>query len=294
MEDTKVAVEVTTPASAVETPKADNGAAKRTRSRKPRNKTPAASTDDVPTTQGADREKRTRSRRTRVNSNADEQVNTRQTREFKNVFGDAIIEPEQIRDTCIEKAESTFLEPEVLLSKLQGRSNLTKHVRVHERACELDERYAILDFSLRSKTRHSKEIDNSYYLARNDPSIWNNVRDGNTLLIEYLEENKVENVTFLRQGLPKFFSLTSDAVSEQRRSSLPRDAEQAYYQYDTLAQVKKALMQGSKVEVHRSLKTNGDGAHVTWSTELNSWVITSQNVSIVARNEKEIKSLYPE
>ena len=44
----------------------------------------------------------------------------------------------------------------------------------------------------------------------------------------------------------------------------------------------------------RSLKTNGDGAHVTWSTILNAWVVTSQNVSIVARNEKDVKTLYPE
>ena len=53
-------------------------------------------------------------------------------------------------------------------------------------------------------------------------------------------------------------------------------------------------MEGAKVEVLRSLKTNGDGAHVTWSTILNAWVVSSQNVSIVARNEKEVKSLYPE
>mmetsp|Transcript_33045 Transcript_33045/g.40916 ORF Transcript_33045/g.40916 Transcript_33045/m.40916 type:complete len:175 (+) Transcript_33045:675-1199(+) len=53
-------------------------------------------------------------------------------------------------------------------------------------------------------------------------------------------------------------------------------------------------MEGNQVEVIRSLKTNGDGAQVTWSTELSSWVITSQNVSIVARNEKDVKTLYPE
>lgn len=101
-------------------------------------------------------------------------------------------------------------------------------------------------------------------------------------------------MSFLRQGLPKFFTLTAEAVSEEKRTNLPRDNEQAYYQYDTLAQVRKALMEGAKVEVHRSLKTNGDGAHVTWSALLNAWVITSQNVSIVARHEKDIKTLYPE
>lgn len=93
-------------------------------------------------------------------------------------------------------------------------------------------------------------------------------------------------MTFLRQGLPKFYNLSADAVSEEKRSTLSRDPELAYYHYDTLAQVKKALMEGSKVEVLRSLKTNGDGAHVTWSTILNAWVVTSQNVSIVARDEQ--------
>ena len=101
-------------------------------------------------------------------------------------------------------------------------------------------------------------------------------------------------MTFLRQGLPKFFNLSADAVSEDKRAILPRDAESAYYHYDTLAQVRKALMEGAKVEVLRSLKTNGDGAHVTWSTILNAWVVTSQNVSIVARDEREVKTCYPE
>ena len=43
-------------------------------------------------------------------------------------------------------------------------------------------------------------------------------------------------------------------------SSLQRDEEQAYQQYETLAQVRRALMDGDEVEVIRSLKTNGDGA----------------------------------
>lgn len=56
---------------------------------------------------------------------------------------------------------------------------------------------------------------------------------------------------------------------------LPRDAELAYQQYDTLAQVRKALMQGDKVQVLRSLKTNGDGANITWCKKLNAWIITT-------------------
>jgi len=47
-------------------------------------------------------------------------------------------------------------------------------------------------------------------------------------------------------------------------------------------------MQGFQVEVIRSLKTNGDGACVTWSPQVNAWVITSQNVSILARTERDV------
>ena len=123
-----------------------------------------------------------------------------------------------------------------------------------------------------------------------------NVRDGNSLLLKYCadEENKVESVTTLRCGLPRFFNLSADSVRSERFTSLATNEEQAYYQYETLAQVRRALMEGAQVELISSLKTNGDCAHLTWSTELDAWVITSQNVSIVAKNEKEVKTLYPE
>jgi hypothetical protein len=53
-------------------------------------------------------------------------------------------------------------------------------------------------------------------------------------------------------------------------------------------------MEGYKVEVLRSLKTNGDSAYVSWSEPVDAWVITSQNVSLLARNEKDVKTHYPE
>ena len=53
-------------------------------------------------------------------------------------------------------------------------------------------------------------------------------------------------------------------------------------------------MEGKQVEVVRSLKTNGDGACLSWEPRLSAWVITSQNVSILARTEQDVKTLYPE
>ena len=73
-------------------------------------------------------------------------------------------------------------------------------MRVHERVCEIDDRFGIMDFSLKAKSRHSKDIDSAYAQARADASVWTNVRDGNTLLLEYNqdEDNRLSGVSFLR------------------------------------------------------------------------------------------------
>ena len=160
--------------------------------------------------------------------------------EFRNAFGEAIIEPEQIRDTCINSAEQAFLAPSDLLDKLQGENKsqaFARQVRVHERVCELDERFGVLDFTIKARSRNSKDIEHAYFQAHNDLTVWTNVRDGNTLLLEYNpdEDNRLQGVTFLRQGLPKFFNLTADAVHAETSKVLPRDQELAYQQYESLA-----------------------------------------------------------
>ena len=112
---------------------------------------------------------------------------------------------------------------------------------------------------------------------RNDLSYLINVRDGNSLLVKYSadEDKRLESVTNLRCGLPRFFNLNVDSVHRERFANLSNNEELAYYQYETMAQVRRALMEGAQVELVRSLKTNGDCTHLTWSTELDAWVITS-------------------
>mmetsp|Transcript_27683 Transcript_27683/g.36964 ORF Transcript_27683/g.36964 Transcript_27683/m.36964 type:complete len:105 (+) Transcript_27683:375-689(+) len=104
-------------------------------------------------------------------------------------------------------------------------------MRVHERVCEIDDRYSVVDYSLKAKSRHCKDIDRAYFSTRNDLSILSNVRDGNSLLLEYNaeEDNRLQRVSILRQGLPKYFNLSSDAVHRENHACLPRDEEQAYY-----------------------------------------------------------------
>ena len=110
--------------------------------------------------------KRARSRRNNNRErNTEGGASSRKTREFRNVFGDAIIEPEQIRETCIESAEQSFLAPADLLEQLQGdnRKPLSRQVRLHERVCEIDDRYGVLDFTLKSRSRNTKDIEHAYF-----------------------------------------------------------------------------------------------------------------------------------
>ena len=87
-------------------------------------------------------------------------------------------------------------------------------MRTHERVCEIDDRFSVVDFSIKAKSRHCNDMDQAYFQTRNDLSMWTNVRDGNSLLLEYNpeEDNRLQSVSYLRHGLPKFYTLSPDAV----------------------------------------------------------------------------------
>ena len=119
-------------------------------------------------------------------------------RDFKNVFGEAIIEPEQIRDTCLDQRE---LSAEELNERLQGRGYLKRITRQHERVCEIDDKYSIIDFSLKANSRSCRDVEKAYYQARNQTETWPNIKEGNSLILEHSgegENKQVSQVSLLR------------------------------------------------------------------------------------------------
>ena len=58
-------------------------------------------------------------------------------------------------------------------------------MRSCEQVCEIDEKYGVLDYSIKSKSRKLPELDRAYWQACNDLTVWTNVRVGNALLLEY-------------------------------------------------------------------------------------------------------------
>ena len=50
----------------------------------------------------------------------------------------------------------------------------------------------------------------------------------------------------------------------------------------------KAIAEGNKVEVLKTLKANGENVQVAYSAETQAWVVTSKNVALLARKKSEV------
>ena len=57
-----------------------------------------------------------------------------------------------------------------------------------------------------------------------------------------------------------------------------------------MAPVLKALKEGNQVQVLKTLKANGENVQISFCELINSWVICSKNVALVARSREDIKS----
>jgi len=54
------------------------------------------------------------------------------------------------------------------------------------------------------------------------------------------------------------------------------------------APVKKALVEGHRVEAVRMLKANGENCQISYVSQLDAWVIASKNVGLIARNADDV------
>ena len=93
-----------------------------------------------------------------------------------------------------------------------------------------------------------------------------------------------------RKGLTKFFDVKLDFISKERRY-----AEESLSAFEsetknlTFAPLKKAILEGAKVELVKTLKANGENCQVSYSTDLQAFVIASKNVSLVASSVQDIE-----
>lgn len=52
----------------------------------------------------------------------------------------------------------------------------------------------------------------------------------------------------------------------------------------------RALLEGHKVEVLKTLKANGENVQVSWCQAVQGWVVCSKNVALVAQSKEHANS----
>lgn len=160
-----------------------------------------------------------------------------------------------------------------------------KIIRVSKEECRIDPSIIVKDLSLTVAGPQEDEA------IAEDPYLWLNFRRGNTLLDIYDPSNysKFVNRVIARKGLNKFFDIKYDFISKEGRYN---DNDLSFVEQDMknyiLAGAKRALLEGHKIEIVKTLKANGENCQISWSPEADAWVVASKNVALLARDEEDV------
>ena len=58
-----------------------------------------------------------------------------------------------------------------------------RQVRQCEEECKFNDDFSLIDFSIRATSSLTEDVERAYFEARQDLTVYANIREGNTLLI---------------------------------------------------------------------------------------------------------------
>lgn len=192
-------------------------------------------------------------------------------------------DPSQVK---LVKNEGEYYESAVKLGNIINEYDFIKE---HAEECKFDKSVLVKDLSLAVK---AGDEDEAFAM---EPHLWINFRRGNTLLQIYdpRDYESLVKTIIARKGLNKFFDIAYDFISHDGRH---RDDRLSNYEANiknlALAGAKKAIAEGHKVEVLKTLKANGENTQISYNPDLDTFIIASKNVGLLARDEKDLE-LYP-
>lgn len=97
------------------------------------------------------------------------------------------------------------------------------------------------------------------------------------------------DVLIARKGLNKFFDIIPEFIlAKTRYNESDLEPMKANIKNYMLAPVKKAILEGNKIEVLKTLKANGENCQISWNKELETWIIASKNVGLAVTCEEDI------
>lgn len=155
------------------------------------------------------------------------------------------------------------------------------------------QKYFLNDISLKVR---GPEEDKAYTFIE---GLRKNIRRGNTLL-----SDPFKTVKCIRRGAKKFFDLnrsyleknlsgmdTENGQNETNGDNKNED-EHLKIQQNIFDDLENYLTTGlGSVSIYKTNKANGENIQVSYSRELQGWIIASKNVALVARKEEDL-SLY--
>ena len=127
-----------------------------------------------------------------------------------------------------------------------------------------------------------------------------NIRRGNTV-VQVLSSHGKEIEAFIgRKGFEKFFDLRYEYIQHNLDSDTNLDifsGKKANHHHELhkiiFDKARKAIEDNNKISIYKVIKANGENTQISWNKSLNGWLISSKNVSILARKVDDT-NLYKE
>jgi len=117
------------------------------------------------------------------------------------------------------------------------------------------------------------------------PLLIKNIRRGNTVLRLDRADASSEYV-LARKGLEKFFDLRYEFISPESRFDDSKTPVEHFMQKNyILGGPLRAIFEGHKIEVLKTLKANGENVQVSFCPSVQAWCICSKNVALMAQTK---------
>ncbi len=168
-------------------------------------------------------------------------------------------------------------------------------VKIVKNTCFIDESVFVYDISMESKgvDEDKSYIQNFIFLK--------NIRRGYTLIELYDEINGgyvLRDIEVARKGMEKFFDIKLEFIEEKEnhlnRSDHITNVDDKRLRKYFLGPILRALNNNLKIDVYKMTKANGEMAQISYNQTMNSWVLASKNVCLLARDRNDLELYNPD
>ena len=161
--------------------------------------------------------------------------------------------------------------------KIDLNNNIEAPLKVKSIPFPLEKSITIHDIGLKMKGF----CEDEYYM--NNPEVLKYVRRGNTI-VELADRSK----HIVRKGLEKFFDLDYSFIEFHLKKGEILEKKRNCREI-IFAGIEGALKNGNKVRIYQTEKANGENCQISYFRPIDSWLVSSKNVSILAKSRTDVE-----